>query len=127
MQDTDTYCFYSDLPSPLAYEPPEPQSGSVAGRAKRSFTHLEISRIIEMAWEDRTPFEAIRHQFGLSESEVKALMKKHLRFSSYKRWRMRVERTLTKHASKRVPDIQRFRANAQRAITFNQISKRKHI
>lgn len=127
MQDTDNYCYYSDLPSPSAYETPEPQSGAQFGQFERGVSHLEISRIIEMAWEDRTPFEAIRHQFGLSESAVKALMKKQLRFSSYKRWRMRVERTQTKHAAKRVPDIQRFRANAQRAITFNKISKRKYL
>ena len=50
----------------------------------------EISRIIEMAWEDRTPFEAIESNYGLSEKEVKQLMKNELKLSSYKLWRDRV-------------------------------------
>ena len=54
-------------------------------------TELQIDRIIEMAWEDRTPFEAIRFQFGLAEADVKALMKKELKFKSYTLWRARVE------------------------------------
>jgi|TARA_B100001094_G_scaffold66599_1_gene62779 uncharacterized protein (TIGR03643 family) len=61
----------------------------------------EISRIIEMAWEDRTPFEAIKDSYGLSESEVKALMKKQLKYSSYKMWRERVYGRKTKHIHKR--------------------------
>ena len=47
----------------------------------------DIDRIIEMAWEDRTPFDAIRLQFGLTEQEVRNLMKNELKFSSYKNWR----------------------------------------
>ena len=84
----------------------------------------DINRIIEMAWEDRTPFEAIKFQFSLSEADVKALMKKELKFSSYKLWRERVENCKTKHAKKRVEDIDRFKCNLQRAITNNKISKR---
>ena len=84
----------------------------------------DINRIIEMAWEDRTPFDAIKFQFGLSEADVKALMKKELKFSSYKLWRERVENCKTKHAKKRVEDIDRFKCNLQRAITNNKISKR---
>ena len=56
-----------------------------------AFNEIQIDRIIEMAWEDRTPFDAIKFQFGLSESDVKAFMKKELKFSSYKLWRSRVE------------------------------------
>ena len=84
----------------------------------------DINRIIEMAWEDRTPFEAIKFQFGLSEADVKALMKKELKFSSYKLWRERVENCKTKHAKKRVDGIDRFKCNLQRSITNNKISKR---
>ena len=84
----------------------------------------DINRIIEMAWEDRTPFDAIKFQFGLSEADVKALMKKELKFSSYKLWRERVENCKTKPAKKRVDGIDRFKCNLQRAITNNKISKR---
>ena len=84
----------------------------------------DINRIIEMAWEDRTPFDAIKFQFELSEADVKALMKKELKFSSYKLWRERVENCKTKHANKRVDGIDRFKCNLQRTITNNKISKR---
>ena len=84
----------------------------------------DINRIIEMAWEDRTPFDAIKFQFGLLEADVKALMKKELKFSSYKLWRERVENCKTKHAKKRVDGIDRFKCNLQRAITNNKNSKR---
>jgi uncharacterized protein (TIGR03643 family) len=81
-------------------------------------------RIIEMAWEDRTPFDAIYLQFGLSESDVKSLMKKELKFSSYKLWRERVEACKTKHAAKRNQEIDRFKCSMQKAISNNKISKR---
>ena len=61
----------------------------------------DISRIIEMAWEDRTPFEAIEATYNLSEKEVKELMKKEMKYSSYKLWRERVYGRKTKHLSKR--------------------------
>ena len=83
-----------------------------------------IDRIIEMAWEDRTPFDAIQFQFGLSEADVKALMKRELKFSSYKLWRKRVERCKTKHLAKRISGIDRFKCKLQRAISNNKISKR---
>ncbi len=93
-------------------------------KEKMKLVNEEINRIIEMAWEDRTPFDAIFHQFGLKESDVKALMKKELKFSSYKLWRERVENCKTKHAKKRVDGIDRFKCNLQRTITNNKISKR---
>ncbi len=96
----------------------------IAITEKNSFTDIQIDRIIEMAWEDRTPFDAIKFQFRLSEAEVKALMKKELKFSSYKLWRERVEHCKTKHVAKRVEDIDRFKCNLQRAISNNKISKR---
>lgn len=91
---------------------------------KEQLTTIQVDRIIEMAWEDRTPFEAIKFQFGLAEADVKVLMKKELKFSSYKLWRERVENCSTKHAAKRVQEIDRFKCNRQRAISNNKISKR---
>jgi uncharacterized protein (TIGR03643 family) len=69
------------------------------------------SRIIEMAWEDRTPFDAIRASFGVSEPEVIALMRASLKRSSFKLWRERVSGRRTKHASRSVPEALRHRAN----------------
>lgn len=87
---------------------------------KSNLEVAEIDRIIEMAWEDRTPFDAIFYQFGLVESDVKVLMKKELKFSSYKLWRKRVENCSTKHAKKRVDGINRFKCSSQRIITNNK-------
>jgi len=91
---------------------------------KGDLTDSQIDRVIEMAWEDRTPFDAIQFQFGLSEAAVKALMKRELKFRSYTLWRERVENCKTKHAAKRGDDINRFKCNRQRAISNNKISKR---
>ena len=91
---------------------------------KTEFTIIQMDRIIEMAWEDRTPFEAITFQFGLTEEEIRKLMKTQLKFSSYKRWRKRVENCSTKHANRRIAGIGRFKSNMQRQITGNRISKR---
>ena len=63
----------------------------------------EVSRVIEMAWEDRTPFEAIEVQFGLPEAQVIALMRRHLKPSSFKLWRERVSGRQTKHLQLRDP------------------------
>ena len=60
----------------------------------------EIDRIIEMAWEDRTPFDAILEQFGLKEQEVIELMRKEMKRSSWKMWRERVQGRATKHRVK---------------------------
>lgn len=89
-----------------------------------AFSEQELDRIIEMAWEDRTPFEAIKLQFGLTEGEVRSLMRKILRSSSYKNWRNRVEQCSTKHAARRFQGITRFKSSRQRIITNNKISKR---
>ena len=61
----------------------------------------DISRIIEMAWEDRTPFEAIAEQYKLSEPQVIRLMRKHMKASSFKMWRKRVSGRKTKHLTQR--------------------------
>ena len=86
---------------------------------------LDIDRIIEMAWEDRTPFEAILFQFGLPESGVIHIMRKNLKVSSFKRWRKRVNSKVSlKHLKKRHPEITRFKCQRQKNITGNKISKR---
>ncbi|UII75657.1 TIGR03643 family protein [Flagellimonas sp. HMM57] len=91
----------------------------------RNFTERELDRIIEMAWEDRTPFEAILFQFGLPEKEVIKLMRNNLKESSFKRWRKRVNSGVSqKHLKKRNPDINRFKCSRQKAISGNKISKR---
>lgn len=74
----------------------------------------DISHIIEMAWEDRTPFESIEVQFGLNESAVIALMRRQLKRSSFKMWRERVTGRTTKHAALRSPDVTRHRARHTR-------------
>ena len=66
-----------------------------------SLSESDINRVIEMAWEDRTTFDAIRSQYGLNEQKVKELMREHLNGSSYKLWRKRVYGRKTKHLSKR--------------------------
>lgn len=86
---------------------------------------IYIDRIIEMAWEDRTPFEAIEHQFGLKESDVIKLMRRELKRSSFNMWRKRVNSGVSqKHLLKRNPDINRFKCSLQRTISMNKISKR---
>ena len=86
---------------------------------------IDTDRIIEMAWEDRTPFEAIEFQFGLSEMEVVALMRKNLKRSSFNLWRKRTHSGVSqKHLAKRVEGITRFKCTLQRSITMNKISKR---
>jgi uncharacterized protein (TIGR03643 family) len=85
----------------------------------------DIDRIIEMAWEDRTPFEAIHLQFGLTEAGVIALMRRQLKRSSFNLWRKRVNSGVSqKHAKTRNPDISRFKCSLQKTISLNKISKR---
>lgn len=85
----------------------------------------DIDRIIEMAWEDRTPFEAIEFQFGYTEQMVIQLMRKTLKRNSFYLWRKRVNSGVSqKHQFKRNPEIQRFKCKLQRQITLNKISKR---
>ena len=67
----------------------------------------DISRVIEMAWEDRTPFDAIEAQFGLPEKEVIKLMRREMKASSFRMWRKRVSSRKTKHLSLRSPDVSR--------------------
>jgi uncharacterized protein (TIGR03643 family) len=73
-----------------------------------------ISRIIEMAWEDRTPFDAIFAQFGLTEQQTKELMRANMKSSSYKLWRKRVNGRKTKHVELRDKSVNRFKCPSQR-------------
>ena len=92
---------------------------------KTEFTERELDRIIEMAWEDRTPFEAIDFQFGLSEKEVIKVMRTNLKRSSFNLWRKRVNSGVSqKHLKKRNPEINRFKCSRQKGISGNKISKR---
>ena len=87
---------------------------------------LDIDRIIEMAWEDRTPFEAIEAQFGLTEADVIKLMRTELKRKSFNLWRERINSGISqKHLKKRSEDITRFKCDRQRNISNNKISKRK--
>lgn len=84
----------------------------------------DIDRIVQMAWEDRTPFDAILLQFGIREAEVIALMKSEMHIRNWKKWRARVQGRATKHTALRQEDVGRFKSRMQRAITLNRISKR---
>lgn len=84
----------------------------------------DTDRVIEMAWEDRTPFEAIEFQFKLNEQDVIELMRKEMKPSSFRMWRKRVQGRNTKHNKKRTFDKGRFKCSRQKAITHNSISKR---
>ena len=92
---------------------------------KKELTPLQIDRIIEMAWEDRTPFEAITYQFGLSEQETIQLMRREMKPSSFRMWRARVQGRTTKHLKLREQVKGRFKCSRQRQITGNKISKRR--
>jgi len=88
------------------------------------FTERELDRIIEMAWEDRTTFEAIEFQFGLSEQEVIKIMQRNMKPSSFRMWRKRVQGRSTKHQKLRENQKGRFKSSRQRHISGNKISKR---
>jgi len=91
----------------------------------KDFNKEQTDRIIEMAWEDRTPFEAIEFQFGISEAEVIEIMRSELKLSSFKLWRKRVNSGVSKkHLKKRNTEINRFKCSRQRTISHNKISKR---
>lgn len=77
-----------------------------------------------MAWEDRTPFDAIESQFGIPEKEVIKLMRQTMKESSFKMWRKRVQGRSTKHEKKSGEHVNRFKSKMQRSIALNKISKR---
>ena len=77
----------------------------------KQLTEADISRIIEMAWEDRTPFEAIAAQFGLAEPQVVKVMRTNISAGAFKRWRARVTGRKTKHAELRAPGVSRHQSS----------------
>jgi len=77
----------------------------------QSMSESDISRIIEMAWEDRTAFEAIQFQFGINQDGVIKLMRANLKLSSFKLWRKRTHGQKTKHLQLRSPEVSRHKAN----------------
>ena len=84
-----------------------------------------LNRIVEMAWEDRTPFEAINYQFNISEKDVIKIMRNELKRSSFNLWRKRVNSGVSsKHEKKRSSEINRFKCSRQKTISLNKISKR---
>ena len=85
---------------------------------------IDKDRIIEMAWEDRTTFEAIEIQFGLKQQDVIKLMRKELKPSSFKLWRERTNGRSTKHEALRSDEVDRFKCSRQKIISNNKISKR---
>lgn len=90
----------------------------------KSLSLEQVDRVIEMAWEDRTPFDAIKMQFGLKEEEVIRLMRRELKRSSFKLWRERVQGRKTKHLKTRIDDVNRFKCSRQKGISSNKIAKR---
>ena len=95
------------------------------GNSKIKLDERDLNRIIEMAWEDRTPFEAINYQFGVVEKTVIKIMRYNLKRSSFNLWRKRVNSGPSqKHMQKRSQEIDRFKCSRQRTITNNKISKR---
>ena len=78
-----------------------------------NLSESDISRIIEMAWEDRTTFDAIQAQFGINEQEVIKIMRNNLKLSSFKLWRKRVSGRNTKHQAKREFKVGRHMSSDQ--------------
>lgn len=98
---------------------------SLKKKMKTSLSPREIDRIVEMAWEDRTSFDAIEMQFGVPEKEVINIMRREMKASSFRMWRARVQGRKTKHAETRGEEVNRFKCSRQRRISNNKISKRK--
>lgn len=86
---------------------------SSSATAAKELDAVQLSRVIEMAWEDRTPFEAIEHSYALDETAVIKLMRQELKPSSFRLWRQRVTNRATKHQAKRPFDIGRAYCKTQ--------------
>lgn len=90
-------------------------------KEKINLSTIDTDRIIEMAWEDRTPFEAIKHQFGLSEAAVIELMRREMRPQNWRKWRARVQGRATKHLALREEEVKRFKCSRQKNISRNRL------
>ncbi len=119
MEDENLICQYSGLPSLASYRIEQEKKQE----EKSNLSEGDKDRIIEMAWEDRTPFEAIEFQFGLTEKAVIEFMRNHSLPSSFRMWRKRMKSRKTKHTALRDATVDRFKCSRQRG-TGNTIAKR---
>ena len=104
-----------DIPRSLrATAAAETENKGAMAEAMGGLSAADHSRVIEMAWEDRTPFEVIEATFGLSEAQVIALMRTNMKPSSFRMWRKRVSGRKTKHRSLRGYGVGRFRCATQK-------------
>jgi len=85
-------------------------------KPQAKLSHEACNRLIEMAWEDRTPFEAIHAQFGITIAQLPRIMRELLSEKAFIRWRKRVSQRTTKHAKLRSPDISRHHAPGHRRL-----------
>ena len=86
----------------------------------KNFSDRDIDRIIQMSWEDRTPFDAIKTQFEISEKEIISIMRNNLKEKSFLNWRKRIDNRKTKHKALSTSDKKRFKSKSQRQISFNR-------
>ena len=92
---------------PLVTAVAEPTIDDATTNVRIYLSAADHSRVIEMAWEDRTPFEAIEHLYGLPEGDVIRLMRRSLKPKAFKNWRQRVSGRVTKHGARRDPSVSR--------------------
>ena len=92
-------------------------------KKKYQLSGRDVDRIVEMGWEDRTPFDAIEAQFGVPEADVIRIMRDQMHEKNFKKWRARVQGRSTKHAARRTEEVGRFKSNMQRVISGNRKSK----
>tara|TARA_Y100000768_G_C23771254_1_gene583405 strand:+ start:459 stop:728 length:270 start_codon:yes stop_codon:yes gene_type:complete len=86
----------------------------------KKFDSFDIDRIIQMCWEDRTPFDAIKIQFDISEKEIISIMRNNLKEKSFLNWRKRIDNRKTKHSTLSASDKKRFKSKSQKQISFNR-------
>jgi len=89
-------------------------------RKKKDLSIREIDRVVEMGWEDRTPFDAIETQFGIPEKEVIKIMRSEMKPSSFRMWRKRVQGRKTKHTKLRKDEVKTFKSSRQKQISHNK-------
>jgi len=124
MAEQNLICEYSGLRSLASLLAEQEKQDAIKMHAEKfNFDDEDRDRIIQMAWEDRTPFEAIEFQFGLKEKDVMEFMRKNSLPSSFRMWRKRMKSRKTKYAALRDDGTNRFKCSRQRS-TGNKISKR---
>lgn len=124
MNDSNLVCAYSGLPSLESFLKEQERLDHIkSSKEKFIFNDEDRDRIIQMAWEDRTPFEAIEFQFKLKEKDVVEFMRKNSLPSSFRMWRKRMKSRKTKHSALSNRAVNRFKCSRQRA-TGNKIAKR---